>query len=147
MQIRDPPLSLITAQSEMPCTPGLWFLCSHSLRLLARNFFVALGNWWHWWCLKPHCSWCVFILCVLGLFSWCAAAPVLSCSRNPEFALPDLLNAKCGALEKQVCSWNSTYSGKSSSSAEGIIVTIVSEVFWHLFVKLLQNVHRVDPLF
>lgn len=79
--------------------------------------------------LKPHCSWSVFILCVLGLFSWCTAAPVLSCSRSPKFAVPDLLGVECGALEQQVCSWNSAYRSKSHSLAEGAIVPIVTEVF------------------
>lgn len=149
MQVRDPPFPLDYSSGwECPvckvCDSPAVILWDSELVIF---FLVALGNWWHWWCLKAHCSWGVFILCVLGLFSWCAAAPMLSCSRNPKFALPGLLDVECGALEEQVCSWDSACSSKSSSSAEGIIVTIVSEVLWHLFIKLLQNVHRVDPLF
>lgn len=41
----------------------------------------------------------------------------------------------------------SAYSSKSYSLARGIIVTIITEVFWHMFLKLLKNLHGMYYLF
>lgn len=96
--LKDPLSPWLQLRVGMQC---LWFFSETEL----VNFFCSTWQLMALVVLKPHCSWSVFILFVLGLFSWCTAALVLSCSRIP-----------------QICPARSALCGMWSSGAAGMFL-------------------------